>query len=268
MDDDENKLSPLESSRKTLPKSPAKKDKTFVEQRKMFHASKKNLATSFLAEVDRIIGQGQIAAMAEMTGGIQIIWSRKLLSTAGRANWRREAVRSRSPEGIVSTTTHRHHASIELAEKVIDDENRLVNVIAHEYCHLANFMISGIKDNPHGKEFKEWARLTTKAFAHRNVDVTTKHTYEIAYKYIWACISSTCGLEYKRHSKSIDPLRHSCGHCKSKLLQIQPVPRKGQQKGKRSEYQEFVKSEQARVRLENPGGKSFRSRHYPICGFS
>ena len=35
-------------------------------------------------------------------------------------------------------------------------QDRLVNVIAHEYCHLANFMISGIKDNPHGKDFKEW----------------------------------------------------------------------------------------------------------------
>ena len=34
---------------------------------------------------------------------------------------------------------------------------RLVNVLAHEYCHLANFMISGIKNNPHGKEFKEWS---------------------------------------------------------------------------------------------------------------
>ena len=33
---------------------------------------------------------------------------------------------------------------------------RLINVLAHEYCHLANFMISGIKNNPHGKEFKEW----------------------------------------------------------------------------------------------------------------
>ena len=35
-------------------------------------------------------------------------------------------------------------------------QERLLNVVAHEYCHLANFMISGIKDNPHGKEFKAW----------------------------------------------------------------------------------------------------------------
>lgn len=193
--------------------------------------------------------------MAESTGGIRIIWSKKLSSTAGRANWRREAVRSKSGDGTVCTTTHRHHASIELAEKVIDDEDRLINVIAHEYCHLANFMISGVKDNPHGKGFKDWARKCTKAFSHRNVNVTTKHAYEIAYKYMWACTSPTCGLEYKRHSKSIDPARHSCGSCKNRLIQVQPVPRKGQAEGKKSEYQDFVKEEQARVRLENPGAR-------------
>ena len=76
----------------------------------------------FLAEVDRTITNGQIASMADSTGGIQIIWSKKLLSTAGRANWRREAIRSANAGGSVSNTTHRHHASIELAEKVIDNE--------------------------------------------------------------------------------------------------------------------------------------------------
>ena len=145
-------------------------------------------------------------------------------------------------------------------------------------------MISGIKNNPHGKEFKEWsvapsfallldsksslwsdlltnplsrAAKTTRLFSHRNITVTTKHTYAIAYKYIWACTSPFCGLEYKRHSKSIDPAKHSCGACKAKLSQIQPAPRK---KGKSSEgeaslsaYQIYVKSNSARVRRENPG---------------
>lgn len=156
-------------------KSPAKRDKKIIEKRKLFNNEKGKLATDFLAEVDEIITNGQVAAMAHSTGGIHIIWSKKLSSTAGRANWRREAICSKNADGTVSNTTHRHHASIELAEKVIDSEggsiqsqpqndsdkltisqDRLVNVIAHEYCHLANFMISGIKDNPHGKEFKEW----------------------------------------------------------------------------------------------------------------
>lgn len=97
------------------------------------------------------------------------------------------------------------------------------------------------------------ARKCSNAFSHRAINVTTKHTYTIAYKYIWTCISSECGLEYKRHSKSIDPSKHSCGHCKGKLVQVQPAPRKGAGQGKRSEYQDFVKREHERVRLENPG---------------
>ncbi len=137
-----------------------------------------------------------------------------------------------------------------VAEK---SQDRLTNVIAHEYCHLANFMISGIKDNPHGASFKTWAAKATRAFKHRNINVTTKHAYEIAYKYIWVCSSESCGLEYKRHSKSIDPTKHSCGSCKAKLVQVQPVPRRGEGEGKRSEYQNFVKREHERVRMENPG---------------
>lgn len=116
-------------------------------------------------------------------------------------------------------------------------------------------MISGIKDNPHGASFKKWAAKCTRIFKGRNINVTTKHTYEITYKYIWACSSETCGLEYKRHSKSIDPAKHSCGSCKSKLVQVQPVPRKVNAEGgvKRSEYQEYVKKEHERVRSQNPG---------------
>lgn len=66
-------------------------------------------------------------------------------------------------------------------------------------------------------------------------------------------MSPTCGLEYKRHSKSIDPSRHTCGSCKGKLVQVQPAPRRVAGEGKRSEYQDFVKRENERVRIENPG---------------
>ena len=51
---------------------------------------------------------------------------------------------------------------------------------------------------------------------------------------------------------------------------MQPAPRKGQNEGKRSEYQDFVKREHERVKLENPGkgfgermailGREFRER--------
>lgn len=122
VDDDEDELSPSESPRRSPAKSPAKKDKEAVLRQKAFDEKKQQLATSFLAEVDQTVAQGQVAALAESTGGIKIIWSKKLSSTAGRANWRREHIRSKNADGTVSTTTQRHHASIELAEKVIDDK--------------------------------------------------------------------------------------------------------------------------------------------------
>lgn len=153
--------------------------------------------------------------------------------------------------------TYKHHASIELAEKVIDDEHRLLNVIAHEFCHLANFMVSGITNNPHGKEFKAWAAQCSRAFGDRGIEVTTKHSYEIDFKYVWQC--EGCGMEYKRHSKSINPERHRCGGCKGLLKQTKPVPRgsaktaEGTAKKAPNEYQLFMKEEMKRVREQNPG---------------
>ena len=264
----EEDVSPCESPRKSPTKSPSKKCRKEDERRRLFEKNKHALANSFLAEIDEVIGDNRVSNLADSTGGIEVIWSKKLSSTAGRANWKREAVRSRTAVVNVSAPMVRHYASIELAEKVIDDEgetfktssvprentnhaiqDRLYNVIAHEYCHLANFMISGIKDNPHGASFKAWAAKCTRTFKDRNIRVTTKHTYEITYKYIWECSSPTCGLEYKRHSKSVDPAKHSCGKCKSVLVQTKPVPRKGEGANK---YQAFVKREHARVRAENP----------------
>ena len=229
---DEDYAKESASPRKSHVRSPSKKDRLAI---KIFSAERSSLATTFLAELDERITQSQISNLAASTGGTKIVWSKKLSSTAGRAHWRREAIRHKAADGTYSEpTTYRHHASIELAEKVIDNEERLINVLAHEFCHLANFMISGVKDRPHGKEFKTWAAKVTAAFRHRGVEVTTKHGYDITYKYIWSC--SECGLEYKRHSKSIDPSKHGCGACKGRLLQILPAPRK------ENEYQKFVKA--------------------------
>ena len=267
----EENISPSASPRRRPSKSPTKRDKAATERRKAFNEKKHELAISFIAEIDQTMTSGQVSKLSEPTGGINIIWSNKLSSTAGRANWHRETIRHRASDDTILSPAHRHHTSIELAEKVIDDENRLINTIAHEYCHLANFMISGIKDNPHGKEFKQWAAKCTRAFGDRGVEVTTKHSYTIAYKYIWACLNTECGLEYKRHSKSIDPTKHSCGKCKGKLVQTQPAPRgRGEGKVERSEYQKFVKREFELARKENPEkgwgeimallGKEFRDR--------
>ncbi|KAF4992087.1 hypothetical protein FGRMN_7438 [Fusarium graminum] len=235
------------SPRKASPKKDPKK-----ETKKSFAARKHALAEDFLAELDREITQGKIAELAESTGGVKLVWTKTLNTTAGRANWRRETSRStRKADGVELSVTYKHHASIELAEKVIDDEHRLLNVMAHEFCHLANFMISGITTNPHGREFKVWAAKCSTTFGDRGIEVTTKHSYDIDFKYVWEC--DECGTEFKRHSKSIDPQRHRCGSCKGLLKQTRPTPR-GAAAGKGpTRYQLFIKEQMAVVRGENPG---------------
>lgn len=222
------------------------------QNKKSFDAKKGQLAADFLRQLDAQITDGKIGELTESTGGVKIVWSKTLKTTAGRASWKRETVTSKQTKDGVSVDVkqYRHHSSIELAEKVIDDEHRLLNVIAHEFCHLANFMINGIKDNPHGKEFKVWAAKCSKVFGSQGINVTTKHTYEIDFKYVWTC--TECGCEYKRHSKSIDPNRHRCGSCKALLEQTKPTPRQASTAGKLSDYQLFVKEQMKIVRNENP----------------
>lgn len=260
---------------KSPAKSPVKEEKAKVAAvkttKKLFESRKRDLAESFLRELDDTITDGQIAALAASTGGVSIRWSKTLNTTAGRANWKRETIRTPGAGTLDAPPRVKHHAFIELAEKVISDEDRLLNVLAHEFCHLANFMITGITTNPHGKEFKAWAAKVSRAFGDRGIEVTTKHTYEIDFKYVWEC--GECALEYKRHSKSINPERHRCGACKGTLVQTRPVPRGGGRtaaagagaggkgegtkapaaKKEPTEYQRFVKEHMRIVREENPG---------------
>ncbi|KAH6615722.1 SprT-like family-domain-containing protein [Chaetomium sp. MPI-SDFR-AT-0129] len=238
------------------------------ETKRAFEKAKHEMAATFLQELDTTITEGKLTKLAASTGGIQLIWTNKLNTTAGRANWKRETIYTRAADGSSATTTkYHHHASIELAEKVINDPHRLLNVLAHEFCHLANFMVSGVTNNPHGREFKAWAAQCSRHFGDRGVQVTTKHSYDIDFKYVWTC--TACATEFKRHSRSIDPARHRCGSCKSALVQTKPVPRKsgggkkdggggdGKESGTEkvkvvSEWQAFVKEQMRVVKAENP----------------
>ncbi|KAK5993120.1 HMG box-containing protein C19G7.04 [Cladobotryum mycophilum] len=252
VDDWNEQHSPRKPSRADTSVQKPPKNNPKKETKKSFAARKGQVAQDFLSQLDNRITHGKIAQLAASTGGVKIVWSKTLNTTAGRANWRRETIRTK--QGGVDpqiTVEHKHHASIELAEKVIDEEDRLLNVLAHEFCHLANFMINGITTNPHGKEFKVWAAKCSQEFAAQGIKVTTKHTYEIDFKYIWTC--SACQAQYKRHSKSIDPSRHRCGTCKGTLTQTKPVPRGAGAGGKPSEYQIFMKEQMKIVRSENPG---------------
>ncbi|KAK5057551.1 hypothetical protein LTR84_011551 [Exophiala bonariae] len=243
--------SPMKSPEKEEKKRLLDLKRAAVAKKKDFDDRKERLAIDLLNELDSKIAKSQLSTLAASSGGIHIIWSKTLRSTAGRANWKRTASKiSGSPmkAGITEGPGIKveHFASIELAEKIIDSEDRLVNTLAHEFCHLTNFMISNVRDQPHGASFKSWAAKVTNHLRNsevdmwRKVEVTTKHDYAINHKYLWVCVGREqtnameflnieddegCGAEYGRHSKSIDTTKHRCGKCKGKLVQVRPKPR-------------------------------------------
>lgn len=246
---------------KSTIKSPEKEEKKrlAMEKRaattlkKAFDSRKGQLALDLLRELDEKVADGQLQKLSSSTGGVKITWSKTLRSTAGRANWKRTVtklsgspIKGNNPDTSDPGVKVQHFASIELAEKIIDCEDRLVNTLAHEFCHLTNFMISNVRDQPHGASFKKWAQKVTKHLrsatvdSWRQVEVTTKHNYAINHKYLWVCIGRPrtlamdflnvaedegCGAEYGRHSKSIDTEKHRCGKCKGLLVQVRPKPR-------------------------------------------
>ena len=200
-----------------------------------FNREKKKLAIDLLTELDRAVTDSEISSLTAKNGGVQIIWSNKLRSTAGRAKMFRIPIKSASgpfgnnnSNGNSTGSTFQYSASIELAEKVVDSQDRLVSRLEHEFCHLANCMIRNVLTPEHGKSFFAWAAKVTEHLQSTNnktwrrVFITEKHDYEIAYKYVWACIGQGCGVWYSRHSESIIPTQHRCGRCNGRLRQVKP----------------------------------------------
>ena len=288
-DEDDSVISRTPSPTTSPRKKPATKTrgngadaatKAEKQRLKKFNAEKVALANDFFAQLDDHITDGEIGRLALSSGGVQVLWNNKLNTTAGQASFRRERRIPTPPTGLNATLQsptkpggeekHRHIAKIELASKVVTTEQRLYDTLAHEFCHLANFIVSHELKHPHGESFKKWARKTTAVFGKSHgVEVTTTHDYAITYKYIWRCEQSFCATEYKRHSKSINPSRQTCGKCRGRLVQILPKPRGSPIKnataaggetgdnitkggGAKSEYSRFVKDNWASVKETLP----------------
>ncbi|KAF4554396.1 Hypothetical protein D9617_4g001500 [Elsinoe fawcettii] len=100
-------------------------------------------AEALLVELEEKIGKGAIAAATKQTGGVQIVWDKKMLTTAGYAITRPIT----TTDGIVDKDTEAH-----------------------------------------GATFKKWSRVCEEVLAHHHVKVTTRHSYEVKYKYVGICI--------------------------------------------------------------------------------
>ncbi|CAM9574850.1 unnamed protein product, partial [Phaeothamnion confervicola] len=179
---------------------------------------------------------------SRLVGKVPVTWNVRLLRTAGVTRLtrrRRELLAERNGEG-------ERQASIDLSVKVVDSEHKLRQTLLHELCHAAAWLVDGVDKPPHGPAFWRWARRA--AAAYPSVPVTTRHTYEIKYKFQYDG-GGGCGAVIGRHSRSIDVQKQVCGRCGGALVMrpLATAPRKP------SAFSLFVKERFASVRAERPG---------------
>ncbi|KAF4572497.1 hypothetical protein EYR36_007003 [Pleurotus pulmonarius] len=152
---------------------------------------RKNYAEELFEELNALVFDRKLPPSTQLT------WSKRLTTTAGRAKWHKSAA------GV-------HTTEIELAEKILDCEERIRNTLSHEMCHLACWVIDGCPKEGHGQLFKAWS---AKVMLRRpEIHISTRHDYEISYPYQWEC--EKCAKIYGRFSKSIRPDECVCGACR------------------------------------------------------
>lgn len=113
-------------------------------------------------------------------------------------------------------TPRRRVAYIELSHKVCDTPFKLATTLLHEMCHVASWIVDGVSKPPHGRTFWKWGQRASSKYPLRAV--TRCHSYDIDNKYHYTCSNISCGIVYKRQSRSIDVKSQVCGVCKSKLV--------------------------------------------------
>ena len=99
---------------------------------------------------------------------------------------------------------------------------RLRDTFLHELIHAANWVIDKEHKAGHGPLFKKWSVLAKKV--HPEIPpVSTKHSYDINYKYWWECENLSkgrCDVKIGRKSKSLDPTRVRCAKCKGTFVYV------------------------------------------------
>ncbi|KAJ1487650.1 SprT-like family-domain-containing protein [Baffinella frigidus] len=110
----------------------------------------------------------------------------------------------------------------DVGEQVVDCEERLRATLAHELCHVAQWVVNHEAKPEHGNAFRFWAEKV-EAYD-QTLRVDTCHEYDINYRYRYKC--ERCGVEYGRHSNSIDVAEKTCGACDGPLEACQvPNPK-------------------------------------------
>ena len=189
---------------------------------------------------------------------MKIEWSTRLRKTAGLTY-----MKSSKNKSIPSS------ARIELATKVLTDEQRLRATLLHEMCHAAAWIINGVCKPPHGPQFKHYGAKASRMFP--ELKVSTCHNYKIAYKYIYRCInyrSGKCAWEMGRHSRSVDLLKQVCGRCRGHILEPLVVNQHGvPEKAKKLTQYQIFSQKQFKIMVTDGSGRglSFGEKNKEIA---
>ena len=169
----ENKKTSSGGQRPTTKPAAKRKPNTKHNQTKS-----RSKATAFSKNRDTLtshtFSEFNLKAFEGALSSVTVTWSNKLNTTAGITRMRGK---------LGKDNAHTRVATIELATKVIDNEERLRSTLLHEMCHAAQWLVDGIHKPPHGAQFKKWANISMRKI--RDVEVTTTHDYQISYKYAW-----------------------------------------------------------------------------------
>ncbi len=226
--DNENIL----DTKKQIAPSIVKKTKDKGRSKASFRRKREQLTVATFDEFNRKAFRGEL-------GKVVVQWSQKLNTTAGLTRLQKVST------DMMPGMPLKRLATIELSTKVVDNEEKLRTTLLHELVHAAVWIFEGISKPPHGPDFKRWAKIAMSKVP--DVIVTTTHNYEIQYKFNWACVNPKCSFTIGRHSKSVDIIRHRCGRCRGKLIEV-TADGKPKKQAQPSAYNLFVKQHSKTVR--------------------
>ncbi|CAF1370005.1 unnamed protein product [Adineta steineri] len=135
---------------------------------------------------------------SKLSDKVTIVWSGRLTATAGHCTTRRSS----------------QTATVTLSHKVCDSPERCRDTLLHELCHAAVSLIDNVTDQGHGPLWRKWTHKAERCYPYLPA-ISVKHTYDIAYKFIYRCIQ--CHYEVQRHSKSLNIEIDCCGKCMGKF---------------------------------------------------
>jgi hypothetical protein len=83
-------------------------------------------------------------------------------------------------------------ASVELSSKIVDNEHRLRSTLAHELCHVAQWVVNREAKPAHGEAFREWADRVCECVCvcvcvHTHTKTCT-HTHTHTHTHINVCV--------------------------------------------------------------------------------